>query len=468
LAALFAEQQALGIRTALPVDTNLISNGYNVAIENITSIALNDHIRFRNIFGYDQLQASNTSDVDGTALDLADSILTPAIRTERNYTEEAQLLGNAFGGRFNWIAGAFYLDETPVGYTAFDQVNFSTPPVRPQDKNQDGSKSKAIFLNGTYDLSVLLPGLKFNAGIRYTEDELFTREGSVGGPFDNNTDVRDHAFTWTVGMDYQLAPDSLLYVTSRRGYRAGGPNKFQSLADGSGYQPPNFGPEFVTDVELGIKSDWHAGDIPIRTNVAVYDQDYSDIQVQQNIINPDDSISILTSNAAKARIWGAEFEVIAQVTTDLQLGGTFDYLDFKYTQFDPGVTPLPSDNTVNRPPRKYGVNGRYHLPLPSDIGDLSVRANWNWQAQSGVFLHFGTDNPSMPAFGLLNMSADWDKIYGSPVDVQLFASNLLNKQYPTAEFDLYTTGFGFNSAMFGPPRMYGIRVNYRFGAEGKR
>jgi iron complex outermembrane recepter protein len=468
LAALFAQQQALGIRTGLPVDTNLVSGGYNLALQNISKVNLGENVTFRNIFGLDQLQATNTSDVDGTALSLADSILTPATRTERNYTEEAQLLGNALGGHLDWIAGAFYLDESPVGYTAFDQVNFSAPPLRPQTKNQDGSKSKALFLNGIFDLADVLSGLKFNAGVRYTWDELFTREGSVGGPFDNNTDVKDSAPTWTVGLDYQVRPDTLLYVASRRGYRAGGPNKFQSFADGSGYQPANFGPEYVTDVELGIKSDWNAGNVPIRTNVAIYDQDYSDIQVQQNILNPDNSIAVITANAAKARIWGTELEALAQLTTDFQLGVNFDYLNFKYTKFDAGVTPLSSDNTVNRPPRKYGVNARYHLPLSADIGDMAVRANWNWQDRSGVFLHFGPDNPTMPAFGLLNMSAEWNGIYGAPFDISLFGSNLLDKVYPTAVFDLYTVGFGFDSEMFGPPRMYGIRFRYHFGADAKR
>jgi iron complex outermembrane receptor protein len=471
LPALFAQQQSLGARTTLSVNGDLSSSGYNAGLQDIARINLTDTLTVRNLFGLDQLQSIDTSDCATSSVQLCEPILTPARYLERDTTEELQLLGKSFGGRFDWILGAFYLDEAPVEYTSFVQVNFGNgpPPATPSSVNENGTRSKALYAHTIYDLSSILPGLKFNAGVRYTWDDIFASAGPIGAPV--NTDVHDRAPTWTVGMDYGLAPNTLLYVASRRGYRAGGFNSFQN-----GVQPPPFGPERVTDVELGIKSDWKVGSMPIRTNVAVYDQDYSDIQVEQSVAlggNPP-AISIITENAATARIYGVEVEALANVTDDLQLGATFDYLNFAYTKFDAGVpageiASLEATQTAGRPPRKWSVNGRYHFTLAPQIGDLSVQTNYRWQAESGIFLCFTSPCPATtPSFGLLNMSADWRGVFGSPIDISLFGSNLTNKIYPTVVYGLLTTGFGFNGAQFGEPRMYGIRVNYRFGAMGKQ
>ena len=66
------------------------------------------------------------------------------------------------------------------------------------------------------------------------------------------------------------------------------------------------------------------------------------------------------------------------------------------------------------------------------------------------------------------MAANWDNVYGSPFDVSLFASNLLNKVYVTqGTLSFEPAFFGYATQIFGEPRMYGIRLNYRFGANPK-
>jgi len=59
--------------------------------------------------------------------------------------------------------------------------------------------------------------------------------------------------------------------------------------------------------------------------------------------------------------------------------------------------------TSGRPPNKYGVNAQYRLPIAPTAGDVTLKANWNWQATSGNALSaFG--GGLIPSFGLLNMS----------------------------------------------------------------
>jgi len=145
-----------------------------------------------------------------------------------------------------------------------------------------------------------------------------------------------------------------------------------------------------------------------------------------------------------------------------QVGAAFDYLNFKYTEFAAGVDgpTLEAQKSGNRPPRKYGVNARYHLPVGQKLGEISVRGNWNWQDDS-LAVPSGTP---IKAFGLLNLSAEWNKIMGSAVDASLFATNVLDKVYSVGGFD-ELGALGFSIQRFGEPRMYGIRVRYRFGMD---
>src|SRR5262249_13916184 len=140
---------------------------------------------------------------------------------------------------------------------------------------------------------------------------------------------------------------------------------------------PNYDPEYVRDVELGAKSDWSIAHVPIRTNAAVYYEKYTDIQSQITTFLDSAPVPII-SNAAKARLWGAELEATIHPTENLQLGINFDYLNFEYTHFDSGVDPdaitqLEANRLAGRPPRKYGASVRYRLPLSPQVGTVSMQ-----------------------------------------------------------------------------------------------
>jgi iron complex outermembrane receptor protein len=473
--ALLAQQQALGIRTALPVSVDNRADGSTLAVSNITRIELADNLTLKNIFGYFDLKQALAADQDTTAVPWFDFYKFPLNQELHQYTDELQLTGKSLADRLNWIVGVFYLDQpTPGVYEVGNDQIFNSTGF---SLDRTGTISRAAYAQGTYDLSAWIPQVKFTAGVRYTNDQTFdsSRNGTgycTGFPNDCgissqvDSQARSHAITWTVGLDYQVATDTLLYVKSDRGYRPGGYNKRQV---GTGAPLPGFGPEYVTEEEFGVKSDWKVANVPIRTNADIWYQDYTNIQVQELIAG---SVNTLTQNAGAARLWGAELEAFAQLTEDLQVGVSYDHVHLNYTNFNPGVDAGTIDRlrvttTFNNPPNKYGVNARYHLPLPKEVGNVSVKAIWNWQASSG-----DTSVPGgygmIKAFGLLNMTADWNAIYGGPIDVSLFASNLLNKDYVTQAVPYYEPPtFGYGGEIFGEPRMYGIRVRYNFGAQAK-
>jgi iron complex outermembrane receptor protein len=466
---LLAQQQALGARNHLPIGNDTSGTGGNFfALENITKFDINDQLTFRNIFGFHQAVFDYKADVVGTIFPIFDVVADRY--PVRQITDEMQLLGKSFGGRLDWVVGAFYSTQGPPDRSDYPTLGIRVllPAGTPLDVvNNFGQReliidSKALFAQGTYDLSGFINGLKLTAGVRGNWDNR-TVNGLTNGVL-ASTPSDSKAPTWTTALDYEVTPGTLLYFTARRGYRAAGATAatVTTTSGGSENLLFPFNPEYVDDYELGVKSDWKVGDVAVRTNADVYYQNYNDIQVNQLVPYPGTLTGVnITTNAGSARLWGAEFEALAELTQNFELGVNFAYLSFKYTSFGAGVdgAALIATETANRIPREYGVSARYYLPVPDALGKVSALANWHWQTHFGDFL--GTSQ--IPAYGVLNLSLNWDKINGAPFDAQIYCSNALNKTYISGGI-----GFiGFEESTYGDPRLYGIRVTYRFGAQGK-
>src|SRR5437879_10627206 len=54
----------------------------------------------------------------------------------------------------------------------------------------------------------------------------------------------------------------------------------------------------------------------------------------------------------------------------------------------------------------------------------------------------------LPAYGLLGLRADWERVVGLSLDVSVFATNVTNKAYRVANEDLYST-IGTSVTVYG-------------------
>jgi iron complex outermembrane receptor protein len=469
--AALSQQQALGSRTHIPIDDNDISNGSNLSASDTLRYKLSDEITARNILSYEEFKYGLQFDGDLSALPLLRiPYQQPQVFTHRQITEEVQLQGTSFDDHLNWTAGLFYLDVLHPDFTLLQVRLFGVPGLPLDGESKPYENSKALYAQGTYNLSRLLKGLDFTAGVRYTwDDRAEDDKGGVAGsictppPTDctatTHHEAKTSALTWTLTLDDRVTPNTLLYLTARRGYRAGGFN---------GPGQPSFDPEYVNDLELGVKSDFHLGVIPMRINADLYHQDYKDIQVQHLIENLTAGLVPVTGNAARGRIDGAELDAYAQVTKDLELGPSFAYTNLRYTEFLASVpadtiATLNANRTFNNPPRKYGLNAIYHVPIDTNVGEVSVKVNWNGQSSSsgslGTASQVSQAGGTVPGYGLLNMAVDWNNIYGHRFDASLFGSNVTDRQYFSSAS---TSPFGSGQVRYGEPRFYGVRFRYRF------
>ena len=336
-------------------------------------------------------------------------------------------------------------------------------------------RTEALYGQASYDLGDLwawFDGLKLTAGLRYTWDYRSDQNdiyvASAGGKCGERpgffvpdcalaTSGRFHAPTWTFGLDYQLDPRTLLYATGRRGYKSGGFNL--NTPDHSEFS--SFQPEFVTDVEIGLKTDWTLFGVRGRTDIDAFHTDYTDIQRAISVLINGLS-SPVTENAAVATIEGVELEGTILPTARTELSFGYSYLASRYDKYtSPTLGDLSGLRFPFTPKNKLSLTGRYHLPIRADWGDLSLAATYLLQSSVDAGPDFDQSGV-IEGYDLVNLRLDWKRAMGSGFDASLFVTNAADTVYRTRVSALYNI-FGIAGADYGEPRIFGIQLSYRFG-----
>lgn len=487
--AALARQQELGQRKVAGLSLSLDNNGEERhQLTNITTADLNEELIFKNIVGYRRWTARAMYDSDGTPLRLyghADAAVPFAIDNwSQQWSEEAQLQANLFDNRLTAVIGGFlsYRDvDNPKQRVSvpFYQVGLQTITARSLDDPK--ARTQALFAQGTYDLGSLsdaLAGLKFTAGARYTWDwrSTWTRNIAASGVCADAFADRSCTFqqagkfkspSWTFALDYQLDPETLVYVTSRRGYGSGAFNPTAPTAELQVVDP-----EFNTDIEIGIKKDWQLGnDIQARTNLSAFQIWYDNVQRVSSLVFTDASgtprtISI-NLNAAKAKISGLETQYLLRFGRSFELSGFYQWLYARYSEYrsvDTGGRPVDLSGRPfgASPKHRLNVSGRVHAPVEESLGQISFQASYTYKSRVFTEAGYGTPFEKRPGFGVVDLRADWRDIAGYPVDLSVFMTNATDTLYAVGNFPVWTT-LGFHAETWGEPRMWGIQLRYRFG-----
>ncbi len=485
------------------------------------------------------------------------------------YTSELTVNGSGFDDRLKWTTGLFYFREEAnnQGYAMYlYSPNFPKPAavsghqitLTDNTRNGGNNESYAGYAQATYNI---LPDLRLTAGVRYTIDErnaniasdsvrfpatIATNAAIANSQFNPGTYVLNgisyQGFstscaltgsngkvlpasacgfnvskqfekpTWTLALDYDLFEHTLLYFTTRSGYRAGAINTAATNASVTVAQP-----ETVQDYEIGTKSDWVIGNVPVRTNLALYDTEDHNIQVQVALPNATFASAIaggpctqtdfnaalctgtttdnVTLNAKSARIYGYEWDLEAKPIPELTLSYGGSYLHARYTDFTYGLPAgylLPASGATNLsgtafPLPQWQMNAAATYALSGDqLGGLPVdrvalTANWYWQSKFlADFTGFQFPAQQAAGYGMTNFRVDVENIAATNLSLAAFVTNAFDKKACQPESG--TTGGGgagvLNSApnaTFGvantsgvlqcvplPPRMFGFTVRYAF------
>jgi iron complex outermembrane receptor protein len=266
-----------------------------------------------------------------------------------------------------------------------------------------------------------------------------------------------------IDLEYLPVHDVMVYAKYARGYRQGSVATF--VQDGFHL----YKPEYVDSYELGEKTSFH-GAVDGTFNVTGFYNDFTDQQLLIGLTEPGQTPSSGIINAGKSRIYGAEVEATLVPIEPLTFGVSYTYLNTRLLSLaQPAAPPntvltyvsLPGDPLPFSPKNKFSVNGSYRLPVPDNLGQVSLGAIFTYTSTQVV----SSTSPGsfISPYGLLDLNLNWNSIAGSSVDASLFANNALDRLYLNNVTQTYDTVLGWQSRFYGEPTLYGVRVRIRFG-----
>jgi len=505
-------------------------------VTNTTTININDNTTLKNIFGYRNVDSYNTSDSDGSPLVIVDSPSQVRLRT---YTEEVQLSGALFDDKLKYTLGGFYYNEAPDGPGGNSglEVNSLFGLSHNISLTYLHNKSKALYGQVDYSLDDFIHGLTVTGGVRQTWDTVRGCGGSVTltasapellirGPHSSswmteqqcNTNSATPAMfpggravlaqtlpkqdfdklTYTLGFNWQITPDAMVYGTHRRGYRAGSYNT--PLFDPYLGHIQAFGPEALEDWEIGTKLRGDVAGMRGAFDLAVFtgkDKDYQlpvgTSQLAGGICVPQAITAARPANCTNALLGGAPgvtishapattivnageltirgFEAAGSIVPieGLTLGAGVSFVDYKVNEVsvDPSLLALLRASGQNPPTTvvlTLQPRWTYNLDLdyvyPDKVLDSEVSLNVNYKHSDKFVSTAG--GIEAPDFDVWDARLTFADVAGSGVDVSAWIKNIANNYYAA-----YAIGAPQSLGLMGwnvaPPRTYGVTVKYSFG-----
>jgi len=463
-----------------PNGNDLDVKGINVTIEHEFA-----NSTLKSITAYREMAATFGVDNDGSPNQY---ISTDQVQTQEQISQEFQLLGTAMDDRFNWLVGAFYMNEKGTDendvrlvsglYDALEAlpVQLSGSPCAPpwvapgcpgnpinpgldldfDIYNKIDITSFAVFAQMGFQLS---DRWNLNGGIRFTDESKdFTLEHlrvNSGVPIVPLSTVDD---SWSepsgkIGLDFQVNDELMAYGSLARGFKSGGFNGRPT----TGSAVESFNPEFVTTIEVGLKSEF--ADRRVRLNAAVFFMDYTDMQLGSISADPNGNLILIIGNAAEAEVKGFEIDFMAIPSDRWLISAGLGYLDAEYV--DTGTaTDVTTDSTFAKTPEWSGnASFEYVLPVGGSFGDLRFRGDWSYRTK--VYNDIvNTESISQDSFSLLgaritlrNDENDWDLV--------LSGTNLTDEIYISG--GISTLGpFGAAHASYAVGREWALSFRKQF------
>jgi iron complex outermembrane receptor protein len=411
-----------------------------------------DFANLKLLGSYSDFAATRTSDGDFTQYKVRFNLQQSSNKTT---TAEAQLASKG-GSPFQWVAGIYYLNTDAFEY--FQQFRYTLGVFTDNIRTNFGTQSYAAYAQASYKLT---DALRLTGGVRYTNDRKSTSGNDIANanliPYSKTNFDK---VTWRGALDYQVAPDKLLYASVSSGFRSGG---FNTGVNIPGLQ--TFAPETVTAYELGTKTRWL--DNTLQVNVSAFYNDFRALQVSG--YDPNTNL-VYTQNVGRKSAKGVELEVLIRPISAFEFGITASYLDAIFkggsSAFDPigagdpglnGRVSLVGHQAAMSPKYRIGLSASYAINLGDNVGTLTPRVQSSF-ASRYYLLDFNSIIERQSAY----TKTDLRLTYEAPrqrFTVEGFVTNLENSAVKGGgEFG----GRGAFFVGYAPPRQYGVALGMKF------
>jgi len=500
---------------------NRVSNGYAVKRSqkneghNLTfNYEFSEGIVLKNVFGYRESNIFGASPLDGfSSLILTSDAVVPAatIYAAQNdllgqlpsvIAQFTQAVGSPYVGTVNQAQGRnkqisdelqlnyesdlltatlgalWFKSKDYTGETYFQNtVNFQPIPGGVITNTNFGETYNEITSTAAYTQLEfhLNPHLDLVLGGRVTKDD---KKGSLtyGPDLSDITvqkaDYEKTKFNYLLGVNYTPEDDLLLYGKYSTAYVSGG-----STA-GIAYDP-----EEAESWEAGIKADFFAN--RLRTNLAIYYVEYSDVQGPQSPTTPGspeyieevtgnpelaDVIGTFVATIGDRKAKGFELDVTAAPIENVTVGGNFGYTDPEHNNVPAGLERDGQYEPIFIPDCTGSLWAQYDLNLGSGDMYASFRMDGTWQSDVKL-----TSSPSAPEYqglgfaaGVREIPSHWVvngraalnsiKIGGADLQIALWGKNLGDDKSANYAIPLVYAAV----ANYIPARTYGMDLTVEF------
>ncbi|TAJ71866.1 MAG: TonB-dependent receptor [Phenylobacterium sp.] len=413
---------------------------------------------------YRDAEQTYLNDCDGTSA-LACSYYRHT--TSQDYYGDIHL-ASSDDSRLRWLVGATYLqfNQSQLNQVSFlSRLPYFVPgaaanlpfPVNTAVGGRVRTEALAAYADVRYALNDIWA---VTGQIRYGETDKRALENSVFPEFGvflygvpTNADTNSTPFR--VGIEGQLKPNLFVYA------KYGTAVKDAAINLGAAQAAPVRSEE-VKSAEFGWKSSWLEQRLQI--NGALFHSNYTQLQISQLV-----DIQVGLANAPKARIQGAELEIVAAPAAGLRLTLNGGYLKPTFRKFTngrtiPGPVGSPVENLRGNDlpyvPR-WTVNLGFNYSAPPIAGltpGFDVQYAWRDRV---YFSEFNDKGNSQKPVGLLNIAASLAPENG-PWRVYGFVHNVTDETVISGT-TVYAGILGAEKAVsYTPPRNFGIGVALTF------
>jgi iron complex outermembrane receptor protein len=272
-----------------------------------------------------------------------------------------------------------------------------------------------------------------------------------------------HKVNAKAGLNFKVNKDFLLYATFGQGFRDGGVNSVGQACYNNG-ATAYYKPDTLNNFEVGWKSLLLNG--RMTWNGALYYMDWKGYQtpVYDLAICP----TTFNANLGNARIYGFESNIDYKVTDGLSVQISGSYNDSHLTSDtyeNPNFEVVPGERLPYVPYFSYSANARYEKSFESALKGF---VQYDVAHKGDMWSDLRVNNPNgfgrslQPAYSISNLRFG----ISAPNDhwaAELYISNLFDK-----DAVIFTnTGNYDHRETTNEPRVFGLRLKYRWGKEGK-
>ncbi|PNU04388.1 TonB-dependent receptor [Novosphingobium guangzhouense] len=420
------------------------------------SYQLADEIEVKSITALRRINGTFAQDRDGSNLGINYVYDT---FTQKQFSQEFQIVGKALDGRLNWVTGLYFFKEKGKDINPIDFL-----VVYANSGGYYDYKNWAAFAQLGFEIT---DGLTLTGGIRYTDDRksylpdqyvISTLEPFLSIPTGTRivpyewVDANVKKWTPMANLSWQATPDLMAYVTYSQGFKGGGYTQRVFPPEES---LPSFRPETVDSYEAGFKL--MALGNRLRFNGAAFYTDYNDMQL---LVADASRVGPFITNAGKARIQGFELETNIAPGGGFRLNAAVGMTDAKFKRLEDGVQGLTLDSKFVMV-SKWTVSASAEKEFLMDAaGTLTPHLDWSYR--SGFYTNAnGINTPELyqPGYSVFNANLRWQD-EGQHLSLTLGVDNIGNRKFRT--FGDYQPSFGFYMQAFDRGRQYYAKLGYSF------